>query len=285
MRFDNSFLIVSLIGIFFACSQPKKDESSEKQFNDLQNLVLNKSYYDNGKLRTEQSYKIIDGDSIPHGYSRLFYQNGQVSLEVLFQNGMKQGIEKGYYENGEIEYVGKNNNDKPDSLTVWYYSNSVSSEHPIKAIDHWSNGKILSHQQKYYKNGDIKYYIFYDPLERPIYKREYGKNGDFIEEGDKYPAIVMVTELSEYNFKKGDNLVARIYHIKPPKSETELYIRFKGLSDDWQKVSSSDYYTPVILKSPLKSIGKYTLEVKLEIRDNQQIEAEEYISMIGFTVS
>lgn len=275
------FWVIVFIYGTLSCNQSSTYQKQSVKVNE--ELTTLRFYYENGKMKAERTYKIIEGDTVLHGCGKLFYPSGQLQVELSYKEGKKQGSVKGYYENGMLEHVGWYKDDKQDSLWVWYYNYPEATKEPIQAIDFWYKGNPLSHQIKYYSSGNEREYLFYDPIGRLIYKREYEESGNYNDEGSRYPQIVMVNEKNN-QFIKGDTLKARIYHILPPKSEANVFVRIEGLQDEWKETKSSNYYTPIIFENTLDKIGTYKLEVKLKLRDKQKVETIEFTNQVEFAV-
>lgn len=63
------------------------------------NVEIERKYYDNGSL--EKEYETVNGKS--HGYYRQYHQNGQLQVELIFENGrQKPGIVESYHPNGQL---------------------------------------------------------------------------------------------------------------------------------------------------------------------------------------
>lgn len=274
---------ICLSAVLFSCNHSDKNDLLQTEVTANSKIIIQKFFYPDGSLKVERTCLVKDRDTIIHGNEKDFYPNGQLQREVSFEKGKKQGTEKGYYENGVLEHVGNYKADKQDSLWIWYYNETVQDKKSVQAIDFWSNGNPLSHQTKYLPNESIKEYLFYDPIGRPIYKREFTSVNKFYEEGSRYPQIVMVNQTKNL-FIKGEHLVARIYHIIPPQTKTALYVRIKGLQSNWEEVEHSSYYAPINFNMQLNRAGKFLFEVKLVLKDLQNSDSSEYVSNVEFEV-
>lgn len=60
---------------------------------------LIKSYYSNGKLKSEINYI----DNIREGIAKFYYSNGNLEEELNFIDGAIDGVVKEYYENGKLK--------------------------------------------------------------------------------------------------------------------------------------------------------------------------------------
>lgn len=103
-------------------------------------IVVKKTYYEDGALKSETPYK----NGYKEGISKSYYENGVLSYEVLYRNGRKVGVAKGYYEDGKL-------------LTTTPYLNGMK-EGTSQGYD--KNGNLL--METTYKNGEqvgkIKWY-------------------------------------------------------------------------------------------------------------------------------
>ena len=65
----------------------------------LQQLVVQKEYWENGNLEKEENYK----KGVKHGPYRYYYENGQLKSEGNYKEGKKVGISRIYFESGEVK--------------------------------------------------------------------------------------------------------------------------------------------------------------------------------------
>lgn len=279
-----SIIIVQVLMVFCGCIDKSHTENSKDDKQEA--IILQRSYYENSKVNAERTCIVINGDTIPHGYGKLFYPTGQLQLSVQYNQGKKQGEERGYYENGMLEHVGWYDNNAQDSIWLWYYNIPNATKEPFKTIEFWDDGKQISHQTLYRENGMTDTYLFCDPLGRPIYKRVYDLEGNVAnEEGMKTPQVVIVTTNENiHEFVLGDTLKARIFHIQPPATESYVYVRVNGIETDWKFVNSGHYYQPIVYTHPLTEKGQYTLEVKLQLKEKPIAESVEFINHVAITV-
>ena len=70
---------------------------------------ISKSYYEDGKLKSEENYK----DDKRNGISKSYYKNGKLEREANYKDGKLEGISKSYYKNGKLE---REENYKEDEL-------------------------------------------------------------------------------------------------------------------------------------------------------------------------
>jgi len=58
-----------------------------------------KTYYDNGKVKSEINYS----NNVREGAAKFYYQNGNLKEELNYVNGAVDGVVKEYYENGKLK--------------------------------------------------------------------------------------------------------------------------------------------------------------------------------------
>ena len=97
---------------------------------------LVKSYYDNGKLKSEINFS----HNIREGDSKFYYENGNIKEERNYVNGKVEGLVKKYNISGKLEEVfniEKGRREGPTSLydSAGVYLSDVNFENGIKVID------------------------------------------------------------------------------------------------------------------------------------------------------
>ncbi len=97
---------------------------------------LIKSYYDNGKLKSEISYS----NNVREGEAKLYYENGNIREERDYVNGKVDGLVKKYNEDGKLEEVFNIENGRREGPTSTYdsagvYLSDINFENGIKVID------------------------------------------------------------------------------------------------------------------------------------------------------
>ena len=78
-----------------------------------------KSYYENGQLKSEQTFK--NGKN--EGLWLYFYENGNLKRQINYKDGEYDGLHKGWYENGQLKYEGNHKDGESDGLSKSYYKN------------------------------------------------------------------------------------------------------------------------------------------------------------------
>ena len=101
-------------------------------------LSVNSRYYENGQMSDELHYT----DGVPDGLKRAWYADGQLQLKLLLVDGERQGLQTEWHRNGqkssETNYV----NDSPvGTKTSWYENGQIKSEIQFEQGREIGNGK------------------------------------------------------------------------------------------------------------------------------------------------
>lgn len=110
MLIEKILLIALLFPSLYGCTL-------EPNFN--QASVIKKTYYSNGKLKEELTYKC----GKLNGASRLFRESGELWVEGNYINGKKEG-EQNTYEDGSLIKKSEYKNGKPESIIYYLSSNT-----------------------------------------------------------------------------------------------------------------------------------------------------------------
>ncbi len=89
-----ALIIISMAVVCIFCAPKKKDTRPPLDTSDN----IKRTYYKNGKVNTELSYKNGEKD----GLGRIYYINGNVNQEVVYKKGKREGLAKRFYENGKL---------------------------------------------------------------------------------------------------------------------------------------------------------------------------------------
>lgn len=95
---------------------------------------LVKSYYDNGKLKSEINFS----DSVREGEAIFYYENGNVKEELSYVNGKVDGLVKVYNEQGEMKEMFNIEDGKREGPTSLFDSSGVY----VSDIT-FENGKLI----------------------------------------------------------------------------------------------------------------------------------------------
>jgi TonB family protein len=103
---------------------------------------LVKSYYDNGKLKSEINFS----NNVREGEAKLYYENGNIKEERNYSNGKVDGLIKKYNESGKLEEVFNIENGRREGPTSLFdsagvYLSDINFENGIKIVD-TSTGEV-----------------------------------------------------------------------------------------------------------------------------------------------
>ncbi len=91
----NAAMVLSVC-LSIGYAKPLKECKSEK---DKMRGCVEKGYYDNGQLQSENPYKNGQRNGIAKGY----YESGQLFIEIPYENDKKKDVSKDYYESGQLK--------------------------------------------------------------------------------------------------------------------------------------------------------------------------------------
>jgi len=281
MRQSIAFLIFSFF-ILFGCQQNSDNKKDvRKEFYNPEGLLVKRTFYeDEGKEATILTERIFKNDTIPHGYARSYYKNGQLMGEEHYRYGVKEGLTQQFYNNGQIKNKGWLVNDKLDSAGFAYYEDGQ-----VKIKSFWYNGEQVGEQLYYYPNGTLEKYLMYDPGGEAVYGRKYTEQGKFLQqEGGKNARIVYKGE--DNVFTTGEILSVKIYTPTPPDCEVNLFISIKDERGNAiiDKKSLPLKNGLVSYKTELMEVGKYYFETIINFKDLATGEQEEYNNAFEYSV-
>lgn len=111
------FLLLFIISIYtsFAFGQSNRDGlnktyyqngrlKSSETFKDGKKMGICKYYYDNGQLQYEENY---NNEGQAEGVFNSYYKNGQLESMYSYRNGQRHGVYKEYYEDGQLRDEGR----------------------------------------------------------------------------------------------------------------------------------------------------------------------------------
>lgn len=130
-----------------ATKEPKKEILPDKIVGDKQN-GLTKTYYNNGKLKSETMYM----NGMINGISKTYNENEQLISEIPFTDNKMNGTSKVYYASGKLKNETPYLNNIMNGSVKFFYENGQ-----LQTETKYSNGKIIdgvSHAT-YYETGGI----------------------------------------------------------------------------------------------------------------------------------
>lgn len=230
-----SFFLIIVI-LFSSCRDSFVSRRDYYTLNRLDSSSLTLfEFYNNGIMSSISDYK----DSILDGWQIAFREDGSLLYKGHFQDGLRNGY--------------------------WYFYPASKFDTLIpEKVEYWKDGKQFGHQYDYYFNGQIKEYIFYNPIGKPIYKRSYSLYGEYIEYGDLKPQVIIKRDNNI--LRVNDTLNITVIGIKPPLTKSKIDISVIGLdsqiiSNDLDTFSQSVYFSlPLVKPGRLKIQFILTLE-------------------------
>lgn len=148
-------------------------------------------YYYSGRKQGEGTF--INGRVNAHW--KMYYQNGKISVEKDYKDGIEDGFEIEYYEDGSLKQKGEFANGKEEGIWESFYPNGQ-----VKLRSKYKTGEIYDTATKYYSTGKVKEVVFI-------------KNGKVIPD----PSLVKINQLmtrSNESNKEGDTKAAIKYCSK-----------------------------------------------------------------------
>ncbi|MGA9211605.1 hypothetical protein [Kaistella sp.] len=103
-------------------------------------------YYYNGKIQGEG---ILNNGKL-EGLRKIYFPNGNISMERNYTQSMSNGLEKEYYEDGSLKQKGIMKTGKEDGIWEMYFPNGQ-----VKQRTNFDNGKMIDKSVIYYSNGNI----------------------------------------------------------------------------------------------------------------------------------
>jgi antitoxin component YwqK of YwqJK toxin-antitoxin module len=258
-------LLIFAIFVLCGCQQNSDNKMDvRKEFYNPERLLVKRTFYeDKGKEATILTEITFKNDTIPHGYVRSYYKNGQLMGEELYKDGQQDGVTRQFNKDGKLIQTGWMKNGVLDSLGVIYYSDGQ-----VKVKSFWYNGEQVGEQLYYYPNGTLEKYLMYDPGGEAVYGRKYNEQGKFLQQvGGKNARIVYKGE--DNVFTTGEILSVKIYTPTPPDCKVNLFISIKDERGNAiiDKKSLPLKNGLVSYKTELMEVGKYYFETTINFKD------------------
>lgn len=112
----SSFLIAS---ICFACTNDTTEKAPEKLTVEQTSsrTGMQKDYYPSGQLKMSGK---LNNEGQKDGVWTSYFENGQKNSEANFKNGVNHGYSMVWYPNGNVRYFGDYNNGKKVGEWIFY---------------------------------------------------------------------------------------------------------------------------------------------------------------------
>lgn len=193
-------------GLSKAYYQNGKLKSSET-FKNGRKVGVCKYYYDNGQVQYEENY---NNEGQAEGVFNAYYKNGQLESIFSYRNGQKHGIYKEYYEDGRLRDEGRYEHGSP-------YKPNQSSQNNIQSNDRNNNGNTQA--DAYYVFGTSKELKESGLLNGSINKNHLIKiNSQKTNKIDVYSKVAIILSKhpsGSYELKKNNNGNISVYVINP----------------------------------------------------------------------
>jgi antitoxin component YwqK of YwqJK toxin-antitoxin module len=206
----NIFKLLFFIIPLAACMN---EETSKK-------LVVIK--YKSGKIKSESNYI---NDSIRDGLTKLYYEDGVLSDEINFRNGLQDGWWLQYSQAGVLQSKIMFVKGIKNGPAYFYYENG-NLEHK----EYWRYGKIFGGSYWYYRNGHLENYTSFDFEGNKRYKVEFDSTGEKTrDEGD---IIGQISSNSVYDREKkvldsvfvGKSFYGEVSIATPPNTIIKVFM-------------------------------------------------------------
>jgi antitoxin component YwqK of YwqJK toxin-antitoxin module len=155
-------------------------------------------YYYSGRIQGEGILK----NGKLEGLRKMYYQNGNLSVERYYTNSISNGLEKEYYEDGTLKQKGLIINGKEDGIWEKYFPNGQ-----VKQRTNLKNGIVDGESTIYYSTGKIL-------------SVELGQNGKIIPD-KRLEKITEFMKKSNESNQKGDRKSAIKYCNKVIEIDSE----------------------------------------------------------------
>lgn len=101
-----------------------------------------------------------EGKNIRHGVSKVWYPNGKLESEGIYQFGKKSGTFTFWHENGQVASTGDYRDDKAEGQWVWWHENGQRS-----AYGRYDDGQLTGEWRWWNENGKLTKQQVYDDAE------------------------------------------------------------------------------------------------------------------------
>lgn len=131
-----------------------KKKTENKWLDEQKGLVLTKDYYPNGNLAGEFSWR----DTVLEGWTKKYYENGQIHFRTYLVNGKMEGGAWTYYPNGKLDTEEAYQNNIRQGFSKSYLESGELSVinyriddfcYYIKQYKRDANGKVVSETETY----------------------------------------------------------------------------------------------------------------------------------------
>src|SRR5690349_4201755 len=116
MSISKSIFFITILLCVMSCGQNSDKTEGWDGQRDVKGKDVRRTYFDNGVLHREILYK----DGVKDGVCKEFFKNGQIFEEVPYKNNKREGLAKRYYETGGLAQETPYENDKINGIRKRY---------------------------------------------------------------------------------------------------------------------------------------------------------------------
>lgn len=238
-----------LLAVVVACTQKEKT-----------NLIVTKDRQ--GNIVSEIHYI---KDSLKHGLARYYYPNGDISHEIEYANGVREGFYKHYKSGKILEQKAYYKKGMAEGKSSRYYDNGA-----IRSLSNWVSGKEYGSTYFYYANSKIEMYHCSDFSESLFFLIKWDQQGKKTkEEGVVFSPNFYFENADTANaFTVNQESIIRITVADPPETTSKLWmgeVTAEGKVENFKELPIEK--NTATYKRTFTKAGKYTLTTVGEIKD------------------
>ena len=219
-------------------------------------------YYYSGRIQGEG---IVKNGKL-EGIRKMYFQNGNISVERNYTNSISDGLEKEYYEDGTLKQKGVFINGKEDGIWETYFPNGQ-----VKQRTNLKNGIVDGESTIYYSTGKIL-------------STELGKNGKIIPD-KRLEKITQLMKKSNESNQNGDRKSAIKYCSKVIEIDSEYAEAYfsrgtlklnemqfdEAISDFDKAITIEPYMTFAIANRAFARIRRYEFGGDRQLMKNSEV--------------
>ena len=219
-------------------------------------------YYYSGRIQGEGIMK----NGKLEGIRKMYFQNGNISVERNYTNSISDGLEKEYYEDGTLKQKGVFINGKEDGIWETYFPNGQ-----VKQRTNLKNGIVDGESTIYYSTGKIL-------------STELGKNGKIIPD-KRLEKITQLMKKSNESNQNGDRKSAIKYCSKVIEIDSEYAEAYfsrgtlklnemqfdEAISDFDKAITIEPYMTFAIANRAFARIRRYEFGGDRQLMKNSEV--------------
>ncbi|MFM2285494.1 MAG: hypothetical protein RLZZ543_991 [Bacteroidota bacterium] len=131
-----------------------RDQAARYRFysNDSEGSLL-KEFDKKGQLRRESRLSALPPSEVKEGLTTEYLESGEKVRETIYSKGLKSGPTKAFYPDGKLSFEGSFENDKPNNVHYWYFTDGK-----VRRKEEFSNGKMTKGECYTLTGMDTTYY-------------------------------------------------------------------------------------------------------------------------------